>query len=410
MDGPIEDLYARRADTVNTLFSDKNIRSFVSSVGEQAAVRPRFWCRTGIPPLDFILGLGRGVPLGVLMELWGLEKAGKSAIALYIAAEMQRLYGAYVMLADIEQSIDDSVLERSNLDVSPEAFGVLEPENEDTRMFTASYTFGKLAEFARDFRKANNETPLIIVIDSVAALAVQNVEDAIKTGTASGTRIGAKSLAVQEGIQVFKGLVTNQNTLCIVCNQARAVFQTGWGHAGSSLKAWGPYGWAHMVDVRMEVSQKNRFDGFFKKDSMFCERAQTGDPTHIMIHVRCSKSKVSTPYLSAGIINELNYGIDAIRSAVLHAGFDLKGVFDQGLHTKGGVRDAMVTWKGEEYTTRTMTDFFEANPSELQEFMHKLEVAYANIREEKKRVGVRLSLADLQSASSGIASQDEAME
>ena len=391
------ELAAARADAVKSVFSNRNIAKFVSSVGEQAAVRPRRWCRTGLPPLDFICGLGKGIPLGVLMELWGEEKAGKTAIALYIAAEMQRLYGAYVFIADIEQSIDDSVLTRSGLDTSPDALGILEPEDPETRIFTASYMFGKLMEFTHEFRSQNKETPLIHIIDSVAALSVLNVEEVMKVGQSSGTKIASKSLAVQDGIQAFKGFITNHNTMCLACNQARAVFNTGFGGFGNkpSVKAWGPYGWGHLVDIRLEVSQRNRFDGFFEKQPIFCERAKAGDPTHMMIHAKCSKSKVATPYLQTGIVNELGYGIDAIRSTILHAGFDLKGVFDDGLRSKSGKRDAVVTWKDVEYTTRAMTTFFEENPSELAEFISKVEDAHKQVREDKNRVGVRLSLSEL---------------
>lgn len=58
---------------------------------------------TGIPQFDHVTGIG-GLPGGVIVEFWGSESTGKTALALAILAFFQKVHGIQGFFADLEAS------------------------------------------------------------------------------------------------------------------------------------------------------------------------------------------------------------------------------------------------------------------------------------------------------------------
>ena len=116
-----------------------------------------------IPSTFFALNyqMGGGVPFGKIIEIMGEESSGKSLIAYNFAYATQQL-GGHVIWVDAEQAWMNSWAEENGLD--PERVTVLN----DTRIETISDAIADLAIYWRS-KLVNNE-PIIVVIDSIAAL------------------------------------------------------------------------------------------------------------------------------------------------------------------------------------------------------------------------------------------------
>ena len=74
--------------------------------GATSAIRR--WYSTGIPALDVVLSgkLGKGIPSGRLVELFGDEQTGKTTLICLILKEIQRFSGLSVLF-DTERSFDE---------------------------------------------------------------------------------------------------------------------------------------------------------------------------------------------------------------------------------------------------------------------------------------------------------------
>jgi len=83
-------------------------------VGLSSLPTVRHWIPSGCPPLDAILG--GGIPCGRILEIYGDESHGKSAIGECILASAQR-HGAVPVLIDTEYSLEEQKAERWGLDL-----------------------------------------------------------------------------------------------------------------------------------------------------------------------------------------------------------------------------------------------------------------------------------------------------
>ena len=100
------------------------------------------------------VSLGGGIPLGRIVELYGLESSGKSLIATKAMAEVQKLNGT-VALIDFEMSFDPSFARK--LGLNPDELIISQPETMEDGLTVVE----SLAE--------SNGVDLIVV-DSVAAM------------------------------------------------------------------------------------------------------------------------------------------------------------------------------------------------------------------------------------------------
>lgn len=117
---------------------------------------------TGILGLDIALGLG-GIPRGRLVEIYGPEKCGKTALCLSILSEAQKS-GSETAFVDVDQTLDVSRAARMGVDVQKVVYA--RPENalqavEITRTLTRS---GALS---------------LVAIDSVAGLLTMGVDNPV---------------------------------------------------------------------------------------------------------------------------------------------------------------------------------------------------------------------------------------
>ena len=173
---------ANPADDIRARLKEKYDAGVVPSV-EEMTPRP---LPTGIPQLDDIIGIG-GLPRGRIIDVFGQEAVGKTALHILIAKNLLRLNpSAQIAWIDVEHKLSTSLAEVIGLDLK-KVVVIHPPSAEDS--------FDMLLDLIADFdsfkskdNKARSPKPLdifdLIVYDSVAAAVAQaelmaEVEDTV---------------------------------------------------------------------------------------------------------------------------------------------------------------------------------------------------------------------------------------
>ena len=118
----------------------------------------REWIPTGSRWLDSITCRGQmgGIPVGKITEIAGLSSAGKSFMAVQIAANAQRL-GHTVVYFDAESAIDPAFLSNAGVDM-----------NEDF-LYVQAISVEKTLETIEDLMGEYPDTQFLFIWDSIAA-------------------------------------------------------------------------------------------------------------------------------------------------------------------------------------------------------------------------------------------------
>lgn len=181
----------------------------LESEGEVVQVEP---ISTGIPSLDMALGIG-GLPKGRVVEIYGLESAGKTLITLMINAAYQRSTkvmpnrkGKKTIFFDMEHALDPVHAKNIGVDIS-----------EETGMMVAQPETGEQMYDLID-SMLDMEDVGIIVVDSVPSILPKAVIDASAEDNhmAVAARLNGKMVP-----QLAKKAHKN-GTLLIFINQIRS--------------------------------------------------------------------------------------------------------------------------------------------------------------------------------------------
>jgi recombination protein RecA len=177
---------------------------------------------TGFVSLDKALGIG-GLPRGRIVEIFGPESCGKTALALQIAAHTQRTGGAVVWI-DAEHSFDPAFAAELGVDVS--RLPVAAPDSTE-----------QACEMA--LRLAASYVLDLVVVDSAAALVPQlELESSIAAGAG-----GLHSRALGSALRRLAPAAARSGTAVLLLNQTRirpesAVEQPETSAGGPPLKLY----------------------------------------------------------------------------------------------------------------------------------------------------------------------------
>ncbi len=334
----------------------KKLQSFSSlkPFTQSSVVKPRIWLPTSYPMLDYVMGGGKGIPQGTTIEAFGEKSAGKTTVLLTMAGDMQKRYGAVIILFDTEGTIDEAMLRRANVDLSEDAFMVAQSEDDD-EVLNYETVFNTMLEYLLSIDKLNmgDDTPPIVFLwDSVGGTGVKEIADLLKDGGLTSGKIGAQSLALTEGMKNIKQLIRKYNVLLLACNQARAVI--GATKYQAKEQPAGGYNWDHSVDIRFKLSQSNRFGSKFASGKSIIE--VNGVSAGTVLKVFGMKNKLSPPYREVGLVNLFNHGIDVYQSTILHALFDLPDIFPEGLNR------GRLAYRDKSYTIPQLGSFLHREP------------------------------------------------
>lgn len=296
---------------------------------EQSMVaKPRTWL-----PSDFLnlnWALGHGVPFGCLWELIGAESAGKTSLAMSLAASLQRTHNALVIPYDTER-MDDSMLMRSGLDLSSAAIPV--PEARDS----ISSVVNNMMEMIHAIQEAEEEgdyeadgpVPVIMIWDSIAATPTQTIKQAmankrdnVQVGITT-EQMSATAAQLTVALKNLHPAIVKTNILAIFINQMRVDIQTGpgagWGGPGEH--SGGGRALKHAANIRGKLKYENMYKEYNGGKKDLTHGNQTIGITSTLTMI---KNKLAAPFKKIQFVNMFQSGIDMYTSVVLHAIFDLE--------------------------------------------------------------------------------------
>ena len=192
---------------------------------------------SGSLSLDIAVGVG-GLPKGRIIEIFGPESSGKTTLALYAIAEVQK-HGGTAAFIDAEHALDPVYAKKLGVNIND-----LLLSQPDT------------GEQALDICKAlvQSEAVNIIVIDSVAALVPQ----AELEGDIGDSHVGLQARMMSQALRSLSGAISKTNTIAIFINQLREKVGVLFGNpettpGGRALKFYSSV----RLDIRRAETIKN---------------------------------------------------------------------------------------------------------------------------------------------------------
>lgn len=243
-----------------------------------------------------------GIPRGRITQLWGHESAGKTTLALTLAAETCR-NGGTVLYVDWENEVVMDYAQALGVPVTdPDKFELVQPESlEEGLKIIKTYVLAGVD---------------LVVIDSVGAAVPQAVKDRGADEAGEQQRVGLLAQRWGEFLPDIKGDIAKHQTAILGISQVRDKIATGpmAGH-GPSNAPQGGNAWKFYSSLRLEVRRltvekgTNEFNALTNKKE---ERVIGGVIRAKVVKCKLSKSqgREETFYIRWGT------GIDDLRSVL----------------------------------------------------------------------------------------------
>lgn len=260
------DIRKHSMDNLNTLLSATN-----AAGGEQVTKLEGTtgrWptnkiIRTGSLDLDMCIGIG-GLPRGRICEIYGRESSGKTTLFLLVVVEAQRA-GMNVLYIDAESALDPNYCK--NLGVDLDLWLINQPDSLESAI--------DLMVAAMKASMDADSNDLLIVVDSIPALAAQIVHD--ESAEKQTRALSARHWSMQ--IPKLTRLARESRSTILLINQMRDsmdMYTPASTPGGNAIK--------FAASVRIEL--KRKIDG---KNQEAGSNGQTGD-------IKVIKNKVGSPF------------------------------------------------------------------------------------------------------------------
>lgn len=231
--------------------------------GEQ--VPPIRRLSTHICGLDIMLG--GGLPLGRIMELYGAEHLGKTALSLAMCKGVEE-QGLQYLLIDLETTVSREHLIKANLD--PEKSLIVRPDcGEDAIDIALS---------------AAQHGVSLIIIDSLPLLLPRSVEEKIEKDSESKDFAAVAGLLNRVSLKMIKGI--EQSNCCLLfINQVRDKINSPYG----GINTPGGHTIKHLFSIRAHLTHAE---------------LDKENPGRIISHAKTVKNKTHTNSLNADFVIE----------------------------------------------------------------------------------------------------------
>jgi recombination protein RecA len=229
---------------------------------------------TGCFSLNRVFGCN-GLPAGRCIEILGENNSGKSSLAMFLIAQVQK-NGGRALLIDVECAYSSEYAKKLGIDT-------------DNLIVSQSSSGEKALEIVEKM-VATNEFD-IVVIDSVAALVPQKELD----GDISDVTIALQAKMLSRHLRVVTNIASKTKTSIIYINQIRDNVM-GWGN---KIKTTGGRALSFYASVRLEVKALAKI-----------KRGEDVIGNHLKIYA--VKNKVGLPFKSCEIDLYFEKGIDIV--------------------------------------------------------------------------------------------------
>ena len=233
-----------------------------------------------------VLGCG-GLPKGRIIEVYGPESAGKTAICLHIAGECQKA-GGVVALVDAEHALSPSFANTLGVDMS--------------ELIISQPNCGEEAlDIVEGLVDSNVD---LIIVDSVAALVPRAEID----GDMGDSHMGLAARLMSQCMRKLCGKISKAVTVVIFVNQVREKIGMVFGNpetttGGRALKFYASI----RLEVRRVAASK---DGTIKEGENIIGHR---------INIKAQKNKVAMPYRETIVDLLYSQGFDKAEDVIKHA-------------------------------------------------------------------------------------------
>lgn len=187
------------------------------------------------PSINYLFG--GGVPHGVIIEIYGLEQTTKSMLAMYIAAQLQKITDRFVGYIQASEFGYTSA-HAANIGLDPDKVLLVDANSaEEALQCTRSY-------ITDDF--------CAVIIDSIAGLVPEKLTDESKE-VGDVHVMGVRAKLLSENLPQFSVKCKKHNVVLILINQIRNTNLSGYGNPESSMGGKGVPYWA---TIRLMTSKK----------------------------------------------------------------------------------------------------------------------------------------------------------
>jgi len=191
------------------------IRGTIGENSEPTTVN--MWLDTGFPPLNMALSgdYKGGMPAGRIVEMFGPESSGKTAIATKVMAKAQE-FGGIAMFMDHERTFSPRLAEKLGLNLDPNHWVYQTPDT-----FEESVTLVMQACRAiREKEAIDKNAPIVVVFDSLASMIPQSKfsKEIDQQGMNDSLALAKASSSV---FPTMAGFAYKFNILFLVLNQER---------------------------------------------------------------------------------------------------------------------------------------------------------------------------------------------
>jgi len=295
-------------------------------------------CSSGIPRLDdFVLGIG-GWPRGRLVEVIGPESSGKTTLCLHTLAQAQKA-GGQAAFIDAEHAID--LKYASALGVNTEDLMLTQPDD-------GEHAISVLENLVKAKRFVNDK-PMVIVVDSIAALIPKIMLQGEVDDTGAG--LGAHARLMSKGLQRLLPFMKGTNVLVLFTNQIRHKIGVRFGNpettpGGNAMKFY--------ASIRIDIRSigKDKAPGEGEREIVNGNR----------VRIKTIKNKIAPPFREMEALMRFGIGIDLVNEKY-------EALLSKGLITKKG---AWITFKGTEEKVcgfKGFTELHNANPKFIDKLL-----------------------------------------
>lgn len=243
-----DDLANILAESLNKKFKDEGhkVAYFIDAERDNPS-NIKQWISTGCDMLDLAIANrpNGGLPAGRIVEIQGLEGAGKSLLCAHVMAETQKL-GGVVVYIDTEHAMDETFFDAIGIDFNKFLYIPIS-KLEDV--------FASVEEVITKVRSGNKDVPVTIVVDSIMGAKTQQEDEAEYGKDGYATQ---KAIIMSKAMRKITDLISWEKILFICTNQLRVKMNAMFGdpYTTSGGKALGFHS-----SVRLRIKSMGKIKG-----------------------------------------------------------------------------------------------------------------------------------------------------
>jgi len=243
-----DDLANILADSLNKKFKDEGHKmAYFIDTEKDNPSNIKQWISTGCDMLDLAIANrpDGGLPAGRIVEVQGLEGAGKSLLCAHVMAETQKL-GGMVVYIDTEHAMDETFFNAIGIDFNKFLYCPIS-KLEDV--------FATVEEVITKVRSGNKDVPVTIVVDSIMGAKTQQEDEAEYGKDGYATQ---KAIIMSKAMRKITDLISWEKILFICTNQLRIKMNAMFGdpYTTSGGKALGFHS-----SVRLRIKSMGKIKG-----------------------------------------------------------------------------------------------------------------------------------------------------